>query len=1643
MTDQNSVTEPVEPTPAHVRDAFGNHHEHFDEVSGEIALQQLETERGIKRQYSGRILYELLQNALDSADSEILVELTEVPSASDASKYALVVANDGDKLSVSRQFNYRIPPENRDGKRSDFNALCSIRTSNKSADKSVGNKGIGFRSTFAVGEYARIWSRFKRQPGWWGIEFHLPIDTDTWKRRLHDPEVRRGHESFLQHQQPQITAGETRPSFHFPLPLRSDENTTPPGLSELGGLTTAVVIPITNDHIERLRDTFAELQANHLYFLGLFKDRRDITVDFKTPETEFKRATWPLNDETPTHSLSYWHTAELEELARQADLEISEAGIAVAWPTEQRLAARRENSSEAQLYGYLPTEVPSPFEIDIHADFQLRVDRTGLQLDDDLVGPYNQALLEISAELHLVSIFQQLGLSTDKIDWEWITPDEIRSAAVTSSTDYRKDFWRLLDPSTSSDAGDVVIEHIQERLFPGDDGEDPATYDRWAKLATRFFDSPSTFPLTTYETFWDASKHWVDRICPHSERSKTWRRTVTALCDSVRQSEARVVPVESSGEDATYKAVTLPERGSGPSGGNRQRHSRVVFVRDGDDEKLPLPEPLLEANRAVTTFQFHSSIIQKSPQPLGTRPFNRWEVLSELRQIPNSQTGWKPEPLADDPETACEHQRALISFAADLYQYTSRGGGMNPDEVAECGPGWRVLDISGIGNTARQAGRAIATLYLPTTDGAWEPARQLTHDGVDVSRLGEVSALEKDTLRRFLTFLGVGPNREDGPPLTLIEGGPDGRVPPRETPPQLVEAGAGSPPNITLGCFPASGDDTYAPEKWRKSLSEAWDDWLEVLLNSEQADRSADDTQPRSSLIEPLSERSWYPVDTDGSPATTPSVQSESVVAKAPRSLTLLSRRQQRFPKVLSSVDSDVPERELLIACGAIDGVDSDTLSQNDAEPAFRLLSQLRNEIDLNLVTRDRVARLALVDLFNRILDAITTVDDHEKQPLDDLYLLCYEPEPTPVALSDRDLTWIPWDGTDAWIVSDSSDRETMRRFFPQEPLVAANIGSQNLSGYDPVADRGVKIDRTVDFEALAPDTPDQSTTVKDRLESIVPTLLALAEAALQIDVDGEAAVAQWQAGKFVHVENVWFVYRAALGDRRAVEETWRKESAGDAFYDDGDHPSVRFDSADGSIPPLTEFGKPLSALLFEEARQDVDSLFARALSEYEGENGAERLSRFVDKTDAKPLVESYERMFQPPENEAELLSATNEVLNGLGLTLADHIHSAHQLPTLAPDDVVSRSGEEMVEEPLTESDINDVLSDVAGEFESAYAPRFQCRDTHSLKWESWWESNSDRLRPYLTHLRQVNGDSDIEAVDVEESLNTYVSRKACPRLDFDPGDAVCRWLQTTIDNDEDTPASGKALLEEVRKFSPDFQPVQDVPGTQHSERSWNRPSNLSEPDTPDKEGGTFDHTDALERMRRQSAVGDDAELSFRTAVVNRTCECLEDAQTDGELETARELLVSPFSSGGKTATHILNGVDAWVDNGDVDALAEGLHVSQVWDGAGFDLIGLEDSINGQKVVRYEVKALPDGKSARVHLSSKQFAVYRDVCLRTDTENDPQYRGDWKLVGVEANNGEAADLTAELSGLPEHLKQLRSEGFSHDGIVVHLQRDHG
>ena len=75
------------------------------------------------------IIYEFFQNAIDRAESKIWIHL-------DKKKGTLTIANDGIEFSIEKgNRNY-----------SDLESLCSINTSSKNQNESIGNKGVGFKS---------------------------------------------------------------------------------------------------------------------------------------------------------------------------------------------------------------------------------------------------------------------------------------------------------------------------------------------------------------------------------------------------------------------------------------------------------------------------------------------------------------------------------------------------------------------------------------------------------------------------------------------------------------------------------------------------------------------------------------------------------------------------------------------------------------------------------------------------------------------------------------------------------------------------------------------------------------------------------------------------------------------------------------------------------------------------------------------------------------------------------------------------------------------------------------------------------------------------------------------------------------------------------------------------------------------------------------------------------------------------------------------------------------------------------------------------------------------------------------------------------------------------------------------------------
>ncbi len=104
----------------------------------------------VEHQYYGRFLIELIQNAHDAlfeVDVPSRPQRIEIVLAEDEHPYgALYIANDGQPFTPSN-----------------FRALSNLGQSDKDPQKSIGNKGIGFRSVLEITKAPEIYSRSERE----------------------------------------------------------------------------------------------------------------------------------------------------------------------------------------------------------------------------------------------------------------------------------------------------------------------------------------------------------------------------------------------------------------------------------------------------------------------------------------------------------------------------------------------------------------------------------------------------------------------------------------------------------------------------------------------------------------------------------------------------------------------------------------------------------------------------------------------------------------------------------------------------------------------------------------------------------------------------------------------------------------------------------------------------------------------------------------------------------------------------------------------------------------------------------------------------------------------------------------------------------------------------------------------------------------------------------------------------------------------------------------------------------------------------------------------------------------------------------------------------------------------------------------
>lgn len=143
---------------------------------------------------------------------------------------------------------------------------------------------------------------------------HSPLEHDTWKWRRDVPAVRAGHSTYFGGDLP-IEDGDQRPSFHFPLSLDADCPPTPDGTERL---STVVVVPISENRLEEIEDSVEAIREGHLNFVGLFKDRRDLTVHVETPSDCFTECTWPHDaEDIQQHSEAAGRLADTAQRANE------------------------------------------------------------------------------------------------------------------------------------------------------------------------------------------------------------------------------------------------------------------------------------------------------------------------------------------------------------------------------------------------------------------------------------------------------------------------------------------------------------------------------------------------------------------------------------------------------------------------------------------------------------------------------------------------------------------------------------------------------------------------------------------------------------------------------------------------------------------------------------------------------------------------------------------------------------------------------------------------------------------------------------------------------------------------------------------------------------------------------------------------------------------------------------------------------------------------------------------------------------------------------------------------------------------------------------------------------------------------------
>ena len=390
----------------------------------------------ITQEYRGRCILELLQNAHDAlanAESDDPRRISFVLST--APEPVLLIGNSG------RPFRTE-----------DFYGICQLGQSPKDPNKSVGNKGLGFRSVLEVSTCPEIWSTtpagsdtafvFRFDPSaadrvaaaaqkidQQGLDARSPFDPELplvdwsqkqmeqYRERLSDEGKEGAHE-----------AEEFLSPYQFPLPIEgilpeveellSAEHATVVRLRLDGGRTG-----VCEEAVQSVKNQLKELDARSTVFLSHLEElvididgERRILERVADPEVEFSGCqrtkqqrllvgrSGSILDDNTTHQFHVW----IRNLGGDDDPEQAEQIRAVVkhlpnrWPEVHRVTVgiaveEAPKPEEGVFVIFLPTEMTTGTGAHINAPFYGSLDRRQINFDVD----YNNLLLESVLDLCL------------------------------------------------------------------------------------------------------------------------------------------------------------------------------------------------------------------------------------------------------------------------------------------------------------------------------------------------------------------------------------------------------------------------------------------------------------------------------------------------------------------------------------------------------------------------------------------------------------------------------------------------------------------------------------------------------------------------------------------------------------------------------------------------------------------------------------------------------------------------------------------------------------------------------------------------------------------------------------------------------------------------------------------------------------------------------------------------------------------------------------------------------------------------------------------------------------------------------------------------------------------------------------------